>query len=253
MSTEAQTPLRPERPLTVGIDPARIAARVLPMRRALLHELRWRRPDLDRRRIVIAVAIVLLVHLLLVLLVRDGMRLKPLADDRSDVLRVTLIDAAPPVPSPPARVYELPTLSVSAPIDGVAHNSPASARRRQNVPQAQAPAPSRGEADGVVSTPAAPSLYNPDGSLRVTPALPPQEVPDRLTRDKLAAKELSQRGHNIVRCKRTRFADAYTPDESLGERAARKYGVYIGLYNPAVAQKAAERAAEARINCDWEG
>jgi hypothetical protein len=63
---------------------------------------------------------------------------------------------------------------------------------------------------------------------------------------------LRKRGHNIVRCKSTRFSRAYAPDESMGEKAARKYGRYVGLYNPATAQKAAERAADAQAGCDWE-
>lgn len=250
MSAEAQpSSTRPERPRPPNADPALVAARVLPLRRALLHELRWRSPDLDRRRIVVAVVVVLLVHLLLVLLVRDGMRMKPFVDDRSDVLRVTLIDA-PPLPVPPT-VHELPPLSVAAPPDGTARNAPAPARKPQAVRQVEAPAPSSGEVEGVVATPAAPSLYNADGSLRIAPAPPPAQAVDPLTRDKRVAEEMLQRGHNIVRCKRTRFAGAYTPDESLGERAARRYGAYVGLYNPAVAQKAAKRAADARDDCDW--
>lgn len=252
MSAEAQPSIRPERPRPPSIDPALIAARVLPLRRALLHELRWRPPDVDRRRIMIAIVVMLLAHLLLVLLVRDGMRLKPVAEDRRDVLRVTLIDAAPPPLPEPSAVHELPTLSVSAPPTGAARNAPAPARRQQDVRQVEAPAPSSGEAEGVVATPAAPSLYNADGSLRITPALPQAEKADPLTRDKQVAAEMLERGHNIVRCKRTRFAGAYTPDESMGERAARKYGAYVGLYNPAVAQKAAVRKADARADCDWE-
>lgn len=250
MSAEAQpSSPRPERPRPPNADPALVAARVLPLRRALLHELRWRPPDVERRHVVIAVVVVVLAHLLLVLLVRDGMRMKPFADDRSDVLRVTLIDAAP-LPAPPA-VHELPPLSVAAPPEGTARNAPAPARRAQAVRQAEAPASSSGEVEGVVATPSAPSLYNADGSLRIAPTLPQAQAVDPLTRDKLAAEEMLQRGHNIVRCKRTRFAGAYTPDESLGERAARRYGAFVGLYNPAVAQKAAKRAADARGDCDW--
>lgn len=251
MSAEAQPTIRPERPRLPGIDPAQIAARVLPMRRALLHELRWRPPDVNRRRVAVAIIVMLLAHLLLILLVRDGMRLKPIADDRRDVLHVSFIELQPPLPESSA-VHELPPLSVSAPPTGVAHNAPAPARRRQNVRQVEAPAPSSGEAEGIVATPAAPSLYNADGSLRIAPVQPQAETADPLTRDKQVAEEMRERGHNIVRCKRTRFAQAYTADESLGERAARKYGAYVGLYNPAVAQKAAVRKADARTNCDWE-
>ncbi|WP_257388235.1 hypothetical protein, partial [Tahibacter caeni] len=113
----------------------------------------------------------------------------------------------------------------------------------------EAPAASSGDAEGIVATP---SLYNADGSLRLAPAAPAEEPAHPIERGKLAAQEMLQRGHNIVRCKRTRFAEAYTPDESLGEKAARKYGAYVGLYNPAVAQEAARRKADARADCDEE-
>ncbi|HSX61319.1 MAG TPA: hypothetical protein VLF18_14050 [Tahibacter sp.] len=252
MSAEAQPAIRPERPRPPSVDPAQIAARVLPLRRALLHELRWRPPDVNRRRVAIAIVVVLLAHLLIVLLVRDGMRMKPFADDRRDVLRVSLIERPPPPLPEASTVRELPPMSVTAPPTGTARNAPAPTRREQAVRPVEAPAPSAGESEGVVATPAAPSLYNADGSLRVSPVAPVTEPLHPLERDKLAAEEMLQRGHNIVRCKRTRFARAYTPDESLGERAARKYGAYVGLYNPAVAQQAAKRAADARENCDWE-
>jgi hypothetical protein len=232
------------------MDPALIAARVLPLRRALLHELRWRAPDVSPRRIAVAVAVVVLAHLLLVLLVRDAMRPKPFVEDRRDVIQVSLIER--PLLPEPAVVHELPPLSVSAPPTGSARNAPAPARRERGQRQVEAPAAASGDAEGIVATPAAPSLYNADGSLRLAPAAPEPEARDPMTRGKLAAEELAQRGHNIVRCKRTRFAGAYTPDESLGDRAARKYGAYVGLYNPATAQKAAKRAADARGDCDWE-
>lgn len=251
MSAEAQLSTRPEPPRPPRVDPAQVAARVLPLRRALLHELRWRPPDVNWRRIAVAIVVMLLAHLLLVLLVWDGMRLKPVKDDRRDVLYVSLIERPPPPLPESSSVRELPPLSVTAPPTGTARNAPAPARRPQNVRQVEAPAPASGEAEGVVATPA-PSLYNPDGSLRVSPIAPTAPPEHPLERDKRAAEELLARGHNIVRCKRTRFAGAYTPDESLGERAARKYGAYVGLYNPAVAQQAAKRAADAREDCDWQ-
>lgn len=250
MSAQAQ-PSRPERPRPPGRDPAQIAAGVLPLRRALLHELRWRAPEVSWRRVAIAVAAVVFVHIALVLLVREAMRPKPFVDDRRDVIQVSLIEW-PALPEPAPAVHELPPLSVSAPPAGSARNAPAPARRERGQRQVEAPAAASGGAEGIVATPAAPSLYNADGSLRIGPAAPEPEANDPMTRGKLAAEELAQRGHNIVRCKRTRFAGAYAPDESLGDRAARKYGAFLGLYNPATAQKTARRAADARGDCDWE-
>ncbi len=247
MSAEAQ-PSRPERPRHPSIaDPAQAAARVLPLRRELLHELRWRPPDVSWRRILVAVAIAVLAHVLLVLLVRDAMKPKPVVEDRRDVIQVSLIELPPPIEAPAVR--ELPPLQVAAPPKGAAHNAPAPPRPDRGQRQVEAPAASSGEAEGIVATP---NLYNADGSLRLGPAEPAADTAHPIERGKLAAQEMAQRGHNIVRCKRTRFADAYTPDESLGEKAARKYGAYVGLYNPAVAQEAARRKADARADCDEE-
>ncbi|HVH32717.1 MAG TPA: hypothetical protein VM847_01230 [Tahibacter sp.] len=247
MSAEAQ-PSRPERPRHPSIaDPAQAAARVLPLRRELLHELRWRPQDVNWRRIVVAIAIAVLAHVLLVLLVRNAMKPKPFVEDRRDVIQVSLIELPPPIEA--AAVRELPPLQVTAPPKGAAHNAPAPPRPDRGQRQVEAPAASSGEAEGIVATP---NLYNADGSLRLAPAAPAEDPAHPIERGKLAAQEMLQRGHNIVRCKRTRFADAYTPDESLGEKAARKYGAYVGLYNPAVAQDAARRKADARTDCDEE-
>lgn len=250
MSADPQL-TRPEPPRVPVIDPARVAARVLPMRRALLHEMRWRPPDVDWRRIVIAVICVLLAHLLLVLIVSVSMRPKPFIDDRRDVIQVSLIELPPPVELP-AAVHELPPLSVSAPQGGTARNAPAPPRRERGAREVPAPAAVAEGVEAIVATPSAPSLYNADGSLRLAPAPLPEQPATPIEQGKLAAEELRKRGHNIVRCKSTRFARAYAPDESMGEKAARKYGRYVGLYNPATAQKAAERAAEAQAGCDWE-
>lgn len=249
MSAELQ-PIPPARPHPAP-DPARIAARVLPLRRALLHELRWRAPYLSRRRVAVAVFVAILAHVLLLLLIREGMQPRAVAEDRRDVIHVRLLEVPPT--REPAPMQELPPLAVSAPVAGSARNAPAPARRERAVREVEAPAPSSAGVEAVVATPAAPSLYNADGSLRLVPAEPEQTRPlQPLEAGKLAAEEMLQRGHNIVRCKRTRFAGAYRPAESLGESAARRYGAYVGLYNPATAQKAAERAAAARDGCDWE-
>uniref|UniRef100_UPI0021486C6C hypothetical protein n=1 Tax=Tahibacter caeni TaxID=1453545 RepID=UPI0021486C6C len=123
MSAEAQ-PSRPERPRPPSTpDPAQAAARVLPLRRELLHELRWRPPDVNWRRIAVAVAIVVIAHIVLVLLVRDAMKPKPFIEDRRDVIQVSLIELPPPIE--PAVVHELPPLQVAAPSTGAARNAPA--------------------------------------------------------------------------------------------------------------------------------
>ncbi|MCQ4165252.1 hypothetical protein [Tahibacter harae] len=225
----------------------------MPLRRELLHELRWRPPDINWRRVVIALAAALLAHLILILLVRDAMKLKPFVEDRRGVIRVTLIERAPPPEIAAPAPLELPPLAVPAPQGGSARNAPAPVRRERGQRQVPAAAAAEQGADAVIATPSLPSLYNPDGSLRTgAAAAPAVQARTPLEKDKAVAAEMSSRGHNVIRCKRTRFANAYSPDESVGDKAARKYLGWIGLYNPARAKRSAELAMEARENCDSE-
>jgi hypothetical protein len=226
---------------------------VLPLRRELLHELRWRPPDINWRRVAFAIAMALLAQLILILLVREGMKPKPFAEDRRDVIQVSLIERAPPPQPVAAAPLELPPLSVLAPQGGVARNAPAPVRPERGRRQVPAAAAAQQGADAVIATPSLPSLYNPDGSLRTgsaTAAPAPARTP--MEKDLAAAAEMGNRGHNVIRCKRTRFANAYSPDESVGDKAARKYLGWVGLYNPARAKRSADLAMEARENCDWE-
>ncbi len=58
------------------------------------------------------------------------------------------------------------------------------------------------------------------------------------------------RGHNILHCRRTMFSGTYRKDESLGDRIARKYLAWIGLYGEAAAERLAKRTAQAIDACD---
>jgi hypothetical protein len=91
-----------------------------------------------------------------------------------------------------------------------------------------------------------PQLFNPDGSIRI-----PSE-PRLHTRTPLQlSAELMQRGHNILHCRQSRFASGYKRDESVGDGIARKYLVWIGMYNADfVERKAAQRQADAAAACD---
>ncbi|UXI67286.1 hypothetical protein [Tahibacter amnicola] len=245
----------PPRPVPPRIDPARAAAQVLPLRRALLHEVRWRRPAYDRRIIGIAIVIVVVVHLLLAYLMQQFMRPRFEPESRAGVVSVSLIEWSEPPPSiAPPLVHEMPPLSVTAPQQGQAANAPAPPRQERSARQAAAAGAVAPGVEAIVETPVLTTrLYNADGSLRVAPPAEESAKPmDPLSQGLAAAKELRQRGHNVVRCKSTRFAKAYTPDESVGEGIARKYLSHVGLYNPHTAQEAAVRASEASASCDWQ-
>ncbi|GEM_PF-635635 len=226
-------------------------------RRDWLHDVRWRRSPRDRRRIALYWCGILLLHLLAAAGLREAMRPRPLpAPDvaRDDVVvQVHLIEPTP-VETPPVT-QELPPLVVEpARPSAAAVNSPAPARREPPSRPSAPPPRTVGADEAIVATP---RLYNPDGSLRLDLAprgAPARTVPTRPLADDIAAgKALMQRGHNIVRCRRTAFADAYRPDESAGDEVSRKYLSWIGLYNPHSAQKSAERRAEARGACDDAG
>ena len=251
MSADPQQP-GPLPPPVPTVDPARVAARVLPLRRELLHELRWRAPDVNWRHVAIAIAVALLAQLFLVLLMSDVTKPSPFAEDRRGVIRVSLIERAPPPEIIAPAPLELPPLAVPAPQGGTARNAPAPLRRERGQRQVPAAAAAEQGADAVIATPSLPSLYNPDGSLRTAPAVAAPQARTPLEKDLAVAAEMSKRGHNVIRCKRTRFANAYSPDETVGDKAARKYLGWVGLYNPARAKRSAELAMEARENCDSE-
>jgi hypothetical protein len=176
-----------------------------------------------------ALVFLLLVHAVLLMGLRDAMRRPPAAIETT----VEVIFLNPDLPEPP-----LPEPPPSTP-------HPAAAAPRVTA-RVIAPAPSTPSVPVPADTAVAPLLFNTDGSIR----LPAQSSPHMRTPQQLSA-ELMQRGHNILHCRQTRFANGYTRDESVGESVARKYLVWVGLYNREYAErKAAQRAADAAAACD---
>ena len=65
------------------------------------------------------------------------------------------------------------------------------------------------------------------------------------------AVELRQRGHNMIHCRQTTFAQGYARDENLGDHIASKYLVWIGLADTqGIESRAARRKAAAAAACD---
>ena len=60
-----------------------------------------------------------------------------------------------------------------------------------------------------------------------------------------------QRGHNPLHCRKTRFAGGYKRDESMGDEIARKYLVWIGMYNPATEEKGEAARGCSRRGLRW--
>ena len=247
----------PEDDVTRHIDPARDIAHLVPyeraQRRAWLHDVRWRTGRRGRVWMTLVIAAILLLHLALMLAVRQQMRPRD-SDLRppDSVIHVNLIELPPPAELPPVPI-QMPTLIVTGAQAGTANNSPAPPRPAPAARPVAPAAPSTEGVEGIVATPTAPHLYNPDGSLHLS--LPTQTAPTQqpLQAGIAAGKEMLRRGHNVVRCKRSRFANAYAPDESVGDKVARKYGSLVGMYNPHSADKLAERQADAAAACDDDG
>ncbi|NCT69006.1 MAG: hypothetical protein GXC76_15370 [Rhodanobacteraceae bacterium] len=89
-------------------------------------------------------------------------------------------------------------------------------------------------------------MFNPDGSIRLGGGAP--TLPKAPTNPREAAKarwaEIEARG-NPLDCQKTRFAQAFAPDESAGTGVARKYLKWIGLADPEVIAREHARRAEA--------
>jgi hypothetical protein len=88
-------------------------------------------------------------------------------------------------------------------------------------------------------------LFNPDGTVYLPAQKPQAPTPEQ------RAAELRQRGHNMIHCRQTRFAQDFALDESLGDRIARKYLVWIGIADmQGIEDRNARRKAEVAAACD---
>ena len=97
-------------------------------------------------------------------------------------------------------------------------------------------------------------LFNADGSIRLPEAGSAngtETAANPIEAGKARWAEMQVRGENPLDCQRSRFAAAYAPDESLGDKVSRKYLKWIGLADPAgIAERAAAKQARAADGCD---
>lgn len=97
-------------------------------------------------------------------------------------------------------------------------------------------------------------LFNADGSIRLPDAAAgsePKSETNPIDEGKARWAEMQVRGENPLDCQRTRFAQAYATDESVGDKVSRKYLKWIGLADQAgIAERAAKREARAADGCD---
>lgn len=177
-----------------------------------------------------ALALALALHLGLLIGLRDAMHV-PLPQAQTE-MQIVFLDSRPPPPMPvppPMRKQAPPTSS--------------------NAHTMSVRAPTRSPSTATPATQSSPplELFNRNGTIW-QPARPIASAPTAKER----GEELLQRGHNILHCKSTQFTRTYRYDESLGDRIARKYLVWIGLYGAAPRERLQRHLSEASAACDAE-
>lgn len=202
--------------------------------------LRWAAPARDRRLLALGGLLALLVTLLE--LVGFGLGMQPYRHlpRRDTAIHVVLIEPEPelppppPEPEPPEIVRRPSRIAIEPP---KVRTTPPPPRPAETVePNA------RIGSSGVQ----APQLFNPDGSVRMGAGSTAVAPPDKPANPREAAKarwaEIEKRG-NPIDCKKTRFAGAFSKDQSLGDQVAGKYLKWIGLADQeAIAHRRQQRA-----------
>lgn len=214
--------------------------------------LRWEPPPRDRRWIVLGLLIAVFFTAVELIGFGVGMRrqiVQVAPPQRPQTITVELVEPPealpiPPEPEPPPLAPKLERkVQVEAP---KIEQKPPPRAAEQDTGAMQAHI-------GESGAPAAPRLFNPDGSIRLAPQTlePKKRELNQLDAGRRAWAEMEKRGDNPLDCKRTRFAGAFKKDMSLGDEVSSKYLKWVGLGDPEAVshnvQKREERAAE---GCD---
>lgn len=215
--------------------------------------LRWTEPSRDRRLLGLGILLAVLITLLELVGFAVGMRSYHVHPPSSQVVQVILIepeaDLPPPPPEPEPPIVAHPSRIAIA---------PPKVRTTPPPPRPAEPSDAMNARIGTAGTAApAPQLFNPDGSIRLGAGSAPS-LPQAPKNPREAAKarwaEMQKRGENPLDCKRTRFAQVFTPDESLGDKVSRKYLKWIGLGDgEAIAHRVEQREQRAADGCDPAG
>ncbi len=211
--------------------------------------LRWTEPPRDRRKWTLGLLFALLVTILELTGFAIGMRslrIRPPPPHANEVVQVILLNPEllpppPPEPEPPAFVKR-PSRIAIAPPKVVNTPPPPHAVEPSNEMSGRL-----GSAGAVVPTP---QLFNPDGSIRLGTGAPSMPPAPRNAREAAQARwaKIEKRG-NPIDCHKTRFAQAYVPDQSAGDKIAGKYLKWVGLADMEAIQHRNQQRAEAG-GCD---
>lgn len=222
----------------------RLASDALPWQRSL----RWEKPTRNRRVFWLGVGLALFVTVLELGGFALGMRsYRSVHYKRAtapQVITVQLIEPpseVPPPPEPEPPIVARPSRIAIAP---------------PQVKQTPPPPPRPEESSDAMrarigsGAPVAPlKLFNADGSVRIGGGdAPIQAPPDNKPRtEREAAKQrwaqIEERG-NPLDCHKTRFAGAFAPDMSIGDKVASKYLKWVGLADQQAIQHRAQKRAE---------
>ena len=214
--------------------------------------LRWRPPPRDRRLILLGLLIALMLTTIELVGFGIGMHQQ-------------IAHVAPPK-RPQTIVVELVEPPETLPIPPEPEPPPLAPKQQRKV-QVEAPkidqkkAPRAAEEDtgamqahiGESGAPAAPQLFNPDGSIKLAPQTlePKKRELNQLDAGRQAWADMEKRGDNPLNCKRTRFAKAFKRDESLGDEVSRKYLKWVGLGDPeGIAERAQKKEQLAEEGCE---
>lgn len=209
----------------------------------------WRRPHFQIRSITFLIAAAFLANLLWIVGLDRVMT--PMHSDDPDHGPIVVNIITPP------EIFEVPPEPEPQPVEFRKRPSKvqiAAPETKTTPPPMTTETSAQTQARiGAAGEPAL-NLFNPDGSLRMPKAR------DRIGAAKIdnpqeAAKaqwaEIQSRGENPLDCKKTRFANAFARDESIGDKVSRKYLSWIGLADGAgIAERAADKRRRANDGCD---
>jgi hypothetical protein len=191
--------------------------------------LRWAKPVRDRRLLVFGGLFALAITVLQLVGFALAMRSYRVHPRPSAPIQVVLIEPESSIPMPPepeAPIVARPSRIAITPPE--LKTPPPPPRPAEDSEEMRARI---GAAGSAASAAPAPQLFNPDGSIRLDSSAAPS-APAAPKNPQEAAKarwaQIEQRG-NPIDCHKTRFAQAYKPDESVGDKVSRKYLKWVGL------------------------
>ncbi len=209
----------------------------------------WRREPFQRRWAHALIAVAIITNLLWIIgLDRVMAPLTDMAPDRGPIV-VNIIFAPeifeiPPEPEPDQVEFrKRPSVVQIRPPETTLTPPPMTS---ETSSQTQARIGSAGEP--------ALNLFKADGSLRMPKAeirIGPKQIDNPQEAAKARWAEIQSRGENPLDCKKTRFANAFRRDESVGDKVSRKYLAWVGLADRAgIAERSAEKQRRADDGCD---